>query len=320
MASASGRLGRRSACPALVGRTLTLLLAAVLSSGEALGAARKAVPDRPVLPPATASDRILVVAPHIDDEAIAAAGYLADALKRQAQVYVVYMTAGDANRTSARLFEFTLGPSKDDYLKIGHRRIREARLAMARLGLPAAHLFLLGYPDRGLEWMLENPEGVLRSPGTGRTSVPYAEALSPGAEHRLGNLQADLRQVLHWVRPTIVLLPVDFDAHSDHSASGRIVLPLLAETGDRPRALGYLVHAREFPRPFLPFTRLALNPPKQQAERPWAVFPLSRAQEEIKGRVLSTYRSQRVDPYLLLLTNAFIRRNELFLPLDSGTP
>jgi len=295
--------------------TLLLLVACALAP-VADAAPRPPSRSWPLLPPAGPGDRILVVAPHVDDEAIAAAGFLADALRRQAQVSVVYMTAGDNNRTSAKILEFTLGPSKADLLKIGQRRIREARTAMARLGVPADRLYLLGYPDRGLQPMLEHPDELLRSPGTGRTTIPYPEALSPGAEHRLANLQADLRRVLDQVRPTLVLLPVDFDTHPDHGASGRIVLPLLRELAETPRVLGYLVHARDFPRPFLPSVRSPLLPPPQLAGRPWVVFPLSPAQEELKGRVLTAYRSQRADPYLLLLTNAFIRRNELFLPLE----
>jgi hypothetical protein len=37
------------------------------------------------------------------------------------------------------------------------------------------------------------------------------------------------------------------------------------------------------------------------------------ADEAAKLRVLRAYRSQRRDPYLFVLMDAFIRRNELFL-------
>lgn len=294
---------------------LVPLLCASIAFPANWAAGRKVTSAWPVLPPAGPSDRVLVFAPHVDDEAIAVGGFLADAVRRKAEVWVVYMTAGDNNRTSAKILELTLGPSREDLLKLGERRIREARVAMRRVGVPADHLFLLGYPDRGLRWMLDHPAGVLRSPGTGRSRVPYAEALSPGSEHRLSNLQDDVRQVLARVRPTLAFLPVDFDAHPDHGATARIVLPLLAEVCERPSVWGYLVHARDYPRPFFPSTRSRLEPPRSLSGLPWVVFPLSPAQEVLKGRTLTAYRSQRADPYLLLLTDAFIRRNELFLPL-----
>jgi LmbE family N-acetylglucosaminyl deacetylase len=291
---------------------------AALAAMAALAAAASAAPPPPLpeLAPAGAADRVLVVAPHVDDEAIAAAGFLADARARGAQVYVVYLTAGDNNRTSARILGRTLHATPAGLLAEGHRRIAEAGVAMGRLGVPPENLFFLGYPDRGLRAMLAAPDQVIRSPGTGRMAVPYEEALSPGAEHRLSNLEADLGRVLARVRPTIVLLPVEFDRHSDHSAAGTITRAALADLGDRPRALGYLVHAKGYPSPFRRSRRSALQPPRQFAGLPWRSFPLSPAGEVQKGKILQAYRSQRSDPYLLLLTGAFVRRNELFLPLD----
>ena len=55
----------------------------------------------PRLAPARRDDRILIVAPHVDDEAIAAGGYVFDAIANGAEVYVVYLTAGDCARFSA---------------------------------------------------------------------------------------------------------------------------------------------------------------------------------------------------------------------------
>jgi LmbE family N-acetylglucosaminyl deacetylase len=266
----------------------------------------------PLLNPANQGDRVLIVAPHIDDEAIAAAGYASAALQRGAEVSVVYVTSGDCNRTSAEIMDFTLRPRARDYLAEGKRRIQEAVAAMGRLGLPRGRLYFLGYPDRGVLPMLENPDQVIRSPGTGKTAVPYAEAVSPGAEYRLANLEKDLRTILDKTRPTIVLFPAPFDAHPDHSASGRITLRLLKHILFGPRRLGYLVHARHFPSPFRRAPSLPLLPPDRFAAAHWTLFPMAPTDENAKLRVLKEYKSQRRDPYLFVLTDAFIRRNELF--------
>src|SRR6185436_8907764 len=61
-------------------RARLALLALLLCAGappSASAARRAPAPAWPQLPPAGPADRILVVAPHVDDEAIAAAGYLA---------------------------------------------------------------------------------------------------------------------------------------------------------------------------------------------------------------------------------------------------
>jgi len=228
----------------------------------------------PLLDPPAKGDRVLIVAPHIDDEAIAAAGYAAASLRRGAEVSVVYVTSGDCNRTSAEIMDFTLRPGERDYLAEGRLRIQEAIAAMAVLGVPRGHLYFLGYPDRGIRPMLENPGQVIPSPGTGRTAVPYEEAVSPGAEYRLDNLEKDLRTVLDKTRPTIVLSPVLFDAHPDHSATGRLTLRLLRRTLFGPRRLGYLVHARHFPSPSArrcgsPCCRPPVSPVSTGSCSPW---------------------------------------------------
>jgi len=78
------------------------------------------------------------------------------------------------------------------------------------------------------------------------------------------------------------------------------------------------VHAHLFPVPFLPASRRSLLPPRAFAGEAWSVFPLTAEQERLKKRVLQAYRSQRRDPFLYLLTAAFVRRNELFVDLSSA--
>ena len=297
-------------------RRLQAVLLIVLVFGSVSSADARQVQARPEVAQPSASDRILVVAPHIDDEAIAAAGYISAARAVGAEVYVVYLTAGDCNRTSARMMGRTLRPKPSVDLQMGERRFGEALEAMGRLRVPRANVFLLGYPDGGLRTMLEAPQEVVRSRGTARTEVPYPEALAPGSAYRLDNLLRDLDSVLRATQPTEVILPVPFDSHRDHSAAGEITLRVLAASGLKPRTLGYLVHAPRFPVPFRPAASRPLNPPLAFARKAWSTFPLTAEQERQKKRVLQAYRSQRHDPYLYLLTAAFVRRNELFVNLS----
>ena len=51
-------------------------------------------------------------------------------------------------------------------------------------------------------------------------------------------------------------------------------------------------------------------PPNRMKEFSWATYPLSDRVQQIKTDVLMTYKSQR--PYVFLLRNAFVRKNELF--------
>jgi LmbE family N-acetylglucosaminyl deacetylase len=85
----------------------------------------------PTLPAPRASDRILVVAPHPDDETIGAGGFLEEAVQAGAAIRVVIAT--DGNRRGGK--------------KIRHQ---ETLNAMGKLGVPAEDVVFLDYPDGDL--------------------------------------------------------------------------------------------------------------------------------------------------------------------------
>ena len=263
----------------------------------------------PRLATAASHDRVLIVAPHIDDEAIAAGGYAIDAIANGAEVYVVFLTAGDCNQISARLMHKTLDPTASNYLSVGKTRIAEAKDAMKLLGIPADRFFILGYPDRGLRTMVDNPDAVVRSRGTRAHEVPYDDALSPGSQYKIENALNDLKQVIALARPTTVIAPVPFDKHSDHAATAEIVDTALEEMQWKAMRLGYLVHSRRI-KALMNTPERALLPPKKMKAFSWATYPLSNRVQQIKSDVLMTYKSQR--PYVFFLRNSFVRKNELF--------
>ena len=260
-------------------------------------------------------DRVLIVAPHIDDESIGAGGFAADAIANGAEVYVVFLTAGDCNRFSARLLNNTLGPTTADYLSVGRTRIAEAKSAMKLLGIGPDHYFVLGYPDRGLRAIFDERSQVVRSRGTGEMAVPYEDAMSPGATYNFGSLTSDLEAVIEIAQPTIVIAPVSFDQHPDHAATALLTDEVLSEMPIHPERLGYLVHSSRIPTAFVHTPEKALLPPARMRSYTWATYPLASKAQQAKDNVLRTYKSQR--PYTTLLRNAFVRSNELFLVYPS---
>jgi len=264
----------------------------------------------PRLGAAERHDRVLIVAPHIDDESIGAGGYALDARANGADVYVVFLTAGDCNRFSARLMSKTLGPTPSSYLNVGRTRIAEAKKAMELMGIAPDHYFFLGYPDRGLQAMVSDPSIVVRSRGTQERSVPYDDAISPGAAYSFANLMSDMEHVLDIARPTTVIAPVPFDQHPDHVAAAEITDLALEDFHDQPSRLGYLVHSGRVPRSLMRQPRRALLPPARMQSFSWVTYALTDRVMQAKNDVLMTYKSQR--PYVFLLRNAFVRRNELF--------
>ena len=263
------------------------------------------------LEPASKGDRVLIVAPHIDDEVVGAAGYAMDARTNGAEVFVAFLTVGDANRISAFMLNGTLGANPKSFLSVGRTRIAEARAAMRKLGVREDHYFILAYPDRRLRRMLANRGEVVQSASTGVSDVPYPQAMSPGAPYRFANLMSDMRRVVAAARPTVVIAPVRFDGHEDHGACAEIVDLAFADFAGRPGRLGFLVHGIGVPLALLPMKGQPLVPPWKARHLDWAMYPLSPAAREKKDALLRSYRSQW--PYNRLLRNAFVRANELFL-------
>ena len=274
----------------------------------------------PRLAPAGQHDRVLIVAPHIDDEAIGAGGYAIDAIASGAEVFVVFLTAGDCNRFTARLMHRTFEPSTSHYLAVGRTRISEARDAMHILGLAPDHYFVLGYPDRGLRAMVTNRSAIVRSQGTGETSVPYADALTPGAPYSYASLMSDVRKIIDFTQPTMVIAPVPFDLHPDHNAAAQITDEALDGLAIHPSRLGYLVHTTRIPTGLMSTPERALLPPSRMQAFSWTTYGLSERVQQQKMQVLMTYKSQR--PYVFLLRNRFVRRNELFFqyPQTGASP
>jgi LmbE family N-acetylglucosaminyl deacetylase len=284
---------------------ITLLLLIV---GPGHGEAN--VKSYPRIEAASQRDRILIIAPHIDDESIGAAGYAADAIANGADVYVAFLTAGDCNLFSALLLHRTLGPTSANYLSVGRTRIGEAKAAMKMLGVPEDHYFILGYPDQGLRAILDNRHDVIRSRATKERSVPYREAMSPGSPYSYDSLMSDMERVVETARPTTVIAPVRFDLHPDHAASAEITDLTLENLHLNPQRLGYLVHSAAIPSLIRIKKERALKPPSGMRSLTWATYPLTSAVQKQKDAILQTYKSQR--PYTSILRNTFVRTNELF--------
>ena len=97
----------------------------------------------------TPSTHLLVLAPHPDDEALAAAGLMQRVQAAGGRIRVVLMTSGDAfdeNVHRRRSEERDAADRRES----GNRRERESIAAMARIGVDRSQLRLLGFPDMGL--------------------------------------------------------------------------------------------------------------------------------------------------------------------------
>ncbi len=162
-------------------------------------------------------ERVMVIAPHPDDESIATGGVLLRAASARAPVRVLYLTDGENNPWAQRATEGRWSIAADDRRRWGARRRREALEALNCLGIPSEFVRFLGFPDQRL-----------------------TDLLATAAGEAVVRLAEELRA---W-RPTALFVPSLLDRHPDHSAAAVMTQLALAELEREahPGVLTYTVH------------------------------------------------------------------------------
>jgi LmbE family N-acetylglucosaminyl deacetylase len=274
--------------------------------------------------PLAGRQRLLIIAPHCDDETLAAGGTILAAVRQGIDVRVVIVTNGDGY-LFATMEEFRrVFPRPVDFIDMGEVRQRESLSALALLGVPADHVTFLGYPDRGTSalwnqhWSAANP---YRSPFTETTRSPYPMTYDPHAVYAGEDLLADLESVLRANRPDLVLYPHPDDVHPDHwgvSVFTRLALAVVEreDASYRPAAFAYLVHRPDFPTPreLLPDEPLLPPAPLLDISPNWVHQDLSHADALLKWDAIRRYTSQL--GFLRELFQGFVRRDELFAQIN----
>lgn len=260
-------------------------------------------------------DRLLVVAPHPDDETLGPAGVIKRAVAAGATVKVVVVTCGDGYKKAVQANLKTLDPGPEQFRELGVIRHEESQAAMKTLGVAEQDVVFLGYPDGGTNgmWFTEWDTTSRHQGLNGATSVPYEFAFRPGAPYSGQSVVDDLTSIIAGFQPTVVIYPDAEDYHHDHWAVNAFVQYSLVLAGVRSREYNYLVHrGLEWPRPYLYLPNGRLAPPSQleMMDVTWLDPPTTLAQRAKKHEAVGKYHSQIIvmAPFLL----AFVRRNELF--------
>ncbi|MBI1743050.1 PIG-L family deacetylase [Candidatus Acetothermia bacterium] len=270
----------------------------------------------PPVPARALEKTVLILAPHPDDEVLAAGGAIQQHLAQGDTVHVALITSGDGQRLGVL--------SQRKFLDLGERRFAESLGALNFLGLKSHHVYRLGYPDRGLaklwtdHWDSSHP---FRSRYTKLDRVPYANALSPGAPYCGQSLVQDFEKLFQTLRPDRIYLPHPNDLHSDHWATHAFALYALeqlresthvSQQPDDENLFAYLIHYNYWPLPGGKNLHRALTPPRSMKtlDTAWLTADLKRVEVERKYRAIQFYKTQMklIDDHLV----NFARRNELF--------
>ncbi|MGA0587301.1 PIG-L deacetylase family protein [Dyella sp. KRB-257] len=163
----------------------------------------------------SAQTRLLVVAPHPDDETLATGVLIQRVLAAGGAVHVLLLSDGDNNPWPQRWLERRVRIGAAERARWATRRRREFRAAMAVLGMRDGAFTALGWPDQGL---------------TRRVQCKLAASLPA------------LRAVLDAFDPDLVAMPALDDRHPDHAAAHVLMRLAMHGRGIVPATWLYRVH------------------------------------------------------------------------------
>jgi LmbE family N-acetylglucosaminyl deacetylase len=297
----------------------------------AIGSALSINADAPVPSPLAVAigptTRLLVLAPHPDDEALGAAGVIRRVIKAGGTVRVVMLTSGDAFAEGVETSDGIVSPTANDYRNYGTMREHESIAALTSLGVDRKLITFLGFPDDGLCLLasryLSAKRRSFESPYTDRISPPLTEQVIRGVKYRGVDIRREIERIVRDFGPTILALPHPEDDHPDHCSThvfGRDVMEALARQKQAPRArvLHYLVHFEQWPLSGDAGAGSALSPPADfpRGEGRWVTLALTPDEATAKKQALLAYPSQMLVIGRFML--AFGRDNELFVEGEPG--
>lgn len=274
--------------------------------------------------------RILIFAPHPDDEIVATGGLIYEALKSGFEIKIVFITNGDGFGDLITAEEHSRKSKLkiiNESITLGYERQIEAIQAAKVLGLTSENLIFLGYPDRGVSYLwFSRWSKPYASAFTLKSYSPYNNSYTQKTPYKGENLSKDIKSIINSFKPDLIFTPLFFDMHPDHWGTSCFVISGLAnleETNNEwvknIKVYSYLVHYGKVSWPkewgYKPSKKFLPPLELQKAPIKWISFTLSEETVQIKLKAVSEYKSQIV--LIGGFLKAFVRTNELFQELTS---
>jgi LmbE family N-acetylglucosaminyl deacetylase len=160
----------------------------------------------PDLDPQLLAGTIVIVAPHMDDEALACGGLIAK-LPHKDEVHIIYAT--DGMKSPAPII-----PGRDKITPdLGKIRMQESIEAMKLLGIPEQNLHFLCLPEAQLK-------------------------------KHFSSLRNLLREEIQKITPQHIFVPFRYDRHPDHLAVNHAIVSNFGQIDRQPQLIEYFVYYR----------------------------------------------------------------------------
>ncbi|GAA0081062.1 PIG-L family deacetylase [Clostridium sporogenes] len=265
--------------------------------------------------------KVIVFAPHNDDEVLGAGGFIKRTLENGGKVKVVLMTNGDGFKAAVQFDCLNFKPNPKDYIKFAYQRQKESISALEKLGLLENDIVFLGYPDGGMRALWEkywNKTKSYTSKSTQSNKTPYNNSFTRVSSYCGESVVSDISKIIEEYRPIELVYPHPNDRHPDHWTTDAFIKYTLAILNYKPKKeLLYLVHRGDWPTQMKREPNMYLVPPLKLigTGTKWYAFDLNSDDISEKTKAIHTYRTQI--KILKPLLTTFERKNELFGRYDN---
>lgn len=261
---------------------------------------------------------ILIIAPHQDDEILAACLLIQSRIRMGDDLFIAFATNGDRQgRESAQ------------------QRYRESVYALQMLGINESNIFYMGYGDSGMRFehsflyrLFYAKEDILLSTDVSRKTYHpmggqtlHFASTGCEADYSRHSFLGDLNLLLEVSQADLVILPSALDRHGDHCACFLFMNELRHQRSTFPLALTYLIHAGD--------DMLWPNRDGYEFSYPTGMAPelwehrlrlgASQADCQVKQACIRCFHSQEPlaqNQFLL----SFGKREEIFFPFSADQP
>lgn len=277
-------------------------------------------------------ERILIMAPHPDDEVLMAAGLIRQALETKRMIFVCIVTNGDHRH-----------PNREK----GSRRLAESLEALTLLGMAEKDIYFLGYPDTGFApevsflhnlYHTDDPRQIFPSECGketygiigGKQDFRFERDGRHSPYHKQAFLR-DLDEIIAMTQPRLIVTASDWDVHGDHAALFHFTCDAVKRLPQdiRPAIWKSMVHSPagddKWPLPDAPHDNFTMPPGLEQLtdlrwnERIRLPLPesmLGRTLEShLKYQAIRAYRSAlkvETEPEVVRYLLAFTKKEEIF--------
>lgn len=182
--------------------------------------------------------KLLVIAPHQDDEVLSSFLLMKKIIDNGGCVYVLYITNGDY-----RGFDYA------------RRRYKEVCECAKMINIPLSNLIYMGYPDTGMSlnnsflYNLYFKRESFKTPNAPKTYHPYDLKTVHMISH---NTQAtfdrstfinDLSFIINKINPDTIITPSELDTHGDHKACALFIKEIIRKFDLKSSIYSYLIHS-----------------------------------------------------------------------------